>query len=75
MEDLLNGGTLRTQIDEQIIFDQLDQNESAIWILLLASGYLKLKNHVFDPETAKEEYFLKLTNREVSNRAGGTVAD
>lgn len=31
MEDLLGGGTLRTQIDGQIAFNQLDYSESAIW--------------------------------------------
>ena len=43
MENLLNNGTLRTKIDEQIVFGQLDHNEYAIWSLLLASGYLKVE--------------------------------
>ena len=29
-------------VDEQIVYNQLDDNESAIWSLLLASGYLKV---------------------------------
>lgn len=41
MEDLMNGKMLHTSIDEQIVFHQLDDNENAIWSLLLASGYLK----------------------------------
>ena len=65
MENLLQGGTLRTKIDEQIVFDQLDHNEYAIWSLLLASGYLKVEAHTFDPDTGREEYALKLTNKEV----------
>ena len=65
MEDLLNGGTLRTKIDEQIVFDQLDYNEYAIWSLLLASGYLKVEEYSLDADTGKEEYALKLTNKEV----------
>lgn len=64
MENLLTDGVLRTKIDEQIIFDQLDHNEYAIWSLLLASGYLKVEKHTMDAETGKEEYVLKLTNRE-----------
>lgn len=64
MENLLTGGVLRTKIDEQIIFDQLDHNEYAIWSLLLASGYLKVEEHTMDAGTGKEEYVLKLTNRE-----------
>ncbi|MDE7212392.1 MAG: PD-(D/E)XK nuclease domain-containing protein, partial [Lachnospiraceae bacterium] len=65
MEDLLNGGTLHTPIDEQIVFNQLDHNESAIWSLLLASGYLKIENHTMDADSGREEYSLKLTNKEV----------
>ena len=65
MEDLLNGGALRTKIDEQVVFSQLDHNEYAVWSLLLAGGYLKAEEHTMDPDTGKEEYVLKLTNKEV----------
>ena len=41
-EKLLQGERLRCPIDEQIVFSQLDDNETAIWSLLLASGYLKV---------------------------------
>ena len=64
MEDLLNGGILHTRIDEQIVFNQLDHNEYAIWSLLLASGYLKAERCVMDAETGKKEYDLRLTNKE-----------
>ena len=63
MEDLINGGTLHTRIDEQIVFNQLDHNEYAIWSLLLASGYLKVEKYTL--EEGIEEYDLKLTNKEV----------
>ncbi len=65
MGDLLAGGMLYTKIDEQIVFSQLAYNEYAIWSLLLASGYLKVEEHTFDADTGKEEYVLKLTNKEV----------
>ena len=65
MEDLLNGGSLRTRIDEQIVFGQLDRSEYAVWSLLLAGGYLKAEEHTVDPDTGEEEYVLKLTNKEV----------
>lgn len=65
MEELLKGGVLRTKIDEQIVFSQLDNNESAIWSLLLASGYLKVEKYTFYLEAETEEYILKLTNKEV----------
>jgi len=65
MENLLNGETLHTEIDEQIIFNQLDYDESAIWSLLLASGYLKVEHYSIDVETGEERYDLCLTNKEV----------
>ncbi len=39
-EVLLQGESIQTPIDEQIVYSQLDNNDSAIWSLLLASGYL-----------------------------------
>ena len=65
MEDLLNGKTLCTKIDEQIVFSQLNSKRSAIWSLMLASGYLRLKNYTFDEECGQETYELALTNKEV----------
>ena len=41
-EKLLNGEYIETEIDEQIIFSQLSEDEDAIWSLLLAFGYLKV---------------------------------
>ncbi len=65
MEDLLEGKTLLTEIEEQLVFDQLGQRESAIWSLFLASGYLKVKNYTFHMECGRETYELVLTNKEV----------
>ena len=65
MENLLSGGTLQTCIEEQIIFEQLDYNEYAIWSLLLAGGYLKVVRHTLDVDCGREEYVLTLTNKEV----------
>ena len=64
MEDLLQGKSFHTTIDEQIIFDQLDHNIKAIWSLLLASGYLKVEQVAYD-ERGKADYELRLTNWEV----------
>lgn len=65
MEDLLAGKVLHTQLDEQIVFDQLDYRESAIWSLFLASGYLKIRKYTIDVRRGREEYDLVLTNKEV----------
>lgn len=64
MEDLLQGKSFHTTIDEQIIFNQLDHNMNAIWSLLLASGYLKVEHVAYDAR-GKADYELRLTNREV----------
>ena len=65
MEDLLKGNQIRTELDEQIIFDQLDQDEHAVWSLFLASGYLRADSYRMDEELGKEEYVLSVTNKEV----------
>ena len=41
-EKLLAGESLVTEIDEQIVYNTLNEDETAIWSLLLASGYLKV---------------------------------
>lgn len=66
LEELLKGGVFRTSIDEQIVFNQLEEDETAIWSLLLASGYLRV-DQVIPAKTDddNEEYILKLTNSEV----------
>lgn len=64
MEDLLEGRTLHTQIDEQIVFNQLGCSEDAVWSLLLASGYLCLEQYNLN-KRGYTEYELKLTNKEV----------
>ena len=65
MEQLLSGGMLETLLDEEIIFEQLDENKDAIWSLMLASGYLKIEKTEVDPESFEVTYYLKLTNFEV----------
>lgn len=67
-EQLLRGEHLHTPIDEQIVYNQLNGNEKAIWSLLLASGYLKVVSHQeYDEvlEGQNPEYELALTNYEV----------
>ncbi len=64
-EELLNGGTLNAEIDEQIVYDQLFSKKDAIWSLLLASGYLKVVNASFVEKAGCTRYDLRLTNKEV----------
>ncbi len=65
MEELLKGGFLETEIDEEIVFDQLQKKYGAVWSMLLASGYLKVVERHFSQETGVFTYRLELTNREV----------
>lgn len=67
-ERLLQGESIRAEIDEQIVYDLLDGSEQALWSLLLASGYMKVKEyeiHISEFGEWKEEYELELTNFEV----------
>ncbi|MBO5071021.1 MAG: AAA family ATPase [Roseburia sp.] len=66
-EALLDGRHIKTSIDEQIVYSQLDMDEQAIWSLLLASGYLKVVHFEnYDPEDGTAPvYELALTNLEV----------
>ncbi len=43
MEDLLQEKQIVVKFDEQIVFDQLDHTQNAIWSLLVASGYLRVE--------------------------------
>ncbi len=65
MEKLLKGEHLFKELDEQIVFDQLDGDENAVWSLLLASGYLKVECYRQQEETGADLYELVLTNKEV----------
>ncbi|MCI8584821.1 MAG: AAA family ATPase [Lachnospiraceae bacterium] len=75
MEDLLNGKSLKVRMDEQVIFEQLGRRESAIWSLMLASGYLKVDDYQMDRKSGKITYELMLTNREVRLMFEGMIED
>ena len=66
-EKLLKGETIKCPIDEQIVYNQLDDNETTIWSLLVASGYLKVISHENLLLVGDEEplYELNFTNYEV----------
>lgn len=64
MEDLLKGKTIPVNFDEQIVYNQLDDNEEAIWSLLLTSGYLKVQNIDYRGITLEPWYTLDITNIE-----------
>ena len=65
---LLQGKSVWSAIEEQIVYDRLEGSEKAVWSLLLASGYLKVisyETYQSIPEGAQPLYQLALTNLEV----------
>ena len=73
---LLAGKSIETEIDEQIVYHQLDLDENAIWSLFLASGYLKVKNYRTRQSgymDCKELYELEVTNLETMIMFRGIV--
>ncbi len=75
-ENLMQGKSICAEIDEQIVYSQLDSDGQAVWSLLLAAGYLKVKQfNAYETEFGdwKEEYELELTNFEVKTMFRGMV--
>lgn len=64
-ETLMRGESIQCPIDEQIIYNQLDSDEDAVWSLLLASGYLKVLSVEKKVAGKPRMYELALTNGEV----------
>ena len=71
MEELLRGGDIVVNFDEQIVFNQLDTNESAIWSLLVAGGYLKVDEVEYRGELLEPWYHLSITNLETMSMFSG----
>ena len=75
-EELLKGKHLRVPVDEQIVYNQLNENEDAVWSLLVAGGYLKVLDYdrLEELELGEEAcYELAVTNREVHMMFDGMV--
>ena len=77
-ESLMQGEAIRMEIDEQIVYNQLNRKKNAIWSLLLASGYLKALSHesyIDIPEGVQPKYELTITNLEVKLMFQNMVRD
>ena len=75
-ESLLRGESIWVTVDEQIAYNRLDRSASAIWSLLLATGYLKVLSRErveLLEDNKKPMYELALTNREVCQMFTGMV--
>lgn len=78
-EVLLRGQSIKSRLDEQVVYNQLDEDESAVWSLLLASGYLKVVDvEGYEDwkgvESKHPEYELALTNLEVQIMFGNMIS-
>lgn len=71
MEELLEGKQIETPVEEEIVFEQLEKSDAAVWSLLLASGYLRVE-HIRDAGQ-EELYQLSLTNFEVKRMFRGMI--
>lgn len=67
MEALLQGKSFEAELDEKIVFDQLDGSVNAVWSLLLATGYLKVLDLKYVGERKRKIYTLTLTNMEAES--------
>ncbi|SFV53290.1 Conserved protein, with a weak D-galactarate dehydratase/altronate hydrolase domain [hydrothermal vent metagenome] len=63
LEQWLNGESIRTEIDSNIVFSEIDKNDKNVYSLLFFSGYLKCVNK----ELIEKTYYCDLTipNQEV----------
>ena len=64
MEQLISGSPITVSFDEQIVYNQLDMDERAIWSLLLAGGYLKAVHVEYCGVFQEPWYQLQITNQE-----------
>ncbi len=65
---LLKEKTILVDMEEEVIYNQLDDNPKAIWGLLVASGYLKVVQIHEEKDfrgQIREKYELSITNEEV----------
>lgn len=61
-ESLLKGEKIHCPIDEQIVYNQLDDDDDAIFSLLVAGGYLKVLSHEKKVPGRRQMYELAVTN-------------
>jgi len=65
IEKLLNGETIKTSIDEHVVYQSITQTSEASWSFLLHAGYLKMVHSEFVEALDKYIYDLAIVNREV----------
>lgn len=74
MEQLMRGESFTAVIEEQVVFEQLEHDENAVWSLLLATGYLKVIHLERKGRLLKKVYTLQLTNMEVESMFAAMIS-
>lgn len=65
LEILMQNKTITMQVDKHVTFDTLMESETALWSLLLFTGYLKAESSFFDMNSGTYQCVLSVPNREV----------
>lgn len=68
-ETLMNGGTIRQTISEELTYDQLYSSEDNLWSVLLMTGYLTKA----DPNEQGNSVALRIPNAEIASIFQDTV--
>jgi hypothetical protein len=74
-EELLKGNSIKSFIDEEIIYNQLDTNKEAVWSFMLATGYLKVVNVELVGKFNKEFATMALPNLEVESMVNSLIGN
>ncbi len=74
-EHLLEGGGIDKIVDENVILDELETNDGALWSLLVFSGYFKAERRPPKAAWLPPSYFLSIPNSEVRLLYVGTFAE
>ena len=62
LEGLLRGGTVKTTIRESTIYENIGENRSALYSMLLTTGYLTAAS---GPLSSYDRYALRIPNQEI----------
>ena len=77
-EQLLKGEVINVPVDEQLVYKNLDTSDSAVWSLMLATGYLKVLQYQTGEQYTGNQYAifkLAITNEEVKKMFYRMVSD
>ena len=69
-EKLLNGGTIREEISEELTYDHIGDSEKNLWSVLLMTGYVSKAN-----KEDEERVTLRIPNAEIADLFKDAVVD